>query len=331
MSDPLRVMVVTNMFPTEANPHFGIFVAREVNDVRQAGVEVSVEPIAGPRGELDYFFSRRRLSRAIARVRPDLLHVHFGYTQVPAAFLGLPYVVTLHGDDIQGESTGSGGITGKSRLGVMVTRILARRAARIIVLNEPMRRRLPPALQPRSVVLGGGVDDGHFSPGPKAEARRRLGLKDDDLVIAFVNSGRQPTKRLDLALATRDELVARGRPARLLVAEQVPADEIQWHYRAADALLMTSDLEGSPTCVKEALSCGTPVVSVAVGDVPDVVTTPEQGVIVERTPAALASGVETVVDRAPRERFSLLPSHLRASAVAGRLIDIYRSAIKIPH
>lgn len=331
MSDPLRVMVVTNMFPTEANPQFGIFVAREVSDVRRAGVDVSVEPVAGPRGELDYFFSRRRLSRAIARVHPSLLHVHFGYTQVSAALLGLPYVVTLHGDDIQGESTGRGGITLKSRLGVAVTKSLARRATRIIVLNEPMRQRLPPALQPRSVVLGGGVDDDHFSPAPKAEARHRLGLGDHELVLAFVNSGRQPTKRLDLAVATRDELIARGRPARLLVAEEVPAHEIRWHYRAADVLLMTSDLEGSPTCVKEALSCGTPVVSVAVGDVPEVVTTPERGIIVERMPAALASGVETVVDRAPRERISILPSHLRASTVADRLIGIYRSVLQRPH
>jgi glycosyltransferase involved in cell wall biosynthesis len=318
-------MVVTNMFPTEANPQSGIFVAREVSAVRRAGIEVCVEPIAGPRGELDYFFSRRRLSRAIALVRPNLLHVHFGYTQLAAAFLGLPYVVTLHGDDIQGETTGSGGITLKSRLGVVVTRTLARHAARIIVLNEPMRRRLPPALQSRSVVLGGGIDDEHFSPGLKAEARRRLGLADDELVIAFVHRGRQPTTRLDLAEATRDELIARGRRTTLLIAEQVPVDQIQWHYRAADALLMTSDLEGSPTCVKEALSCGTPVISVAVGDVPDVVTTPEQGLIVDRAPGALASGVETVVARAPRVRTSLLPAHLRASTVADRLIEIYRS------
>jgi glycosyltransferase involved in cell wall biosynthesis len=315
------------MYPSEQNPHSGIFVAREVGALRRAGVEIMVEPIAGARGELDYFRSRRRLSHAVRRDRPDLVHAHFGYSQVATAFLGLPSIVTLYGDDINGESTGRGGITLKSRIGVLVTRVLARKAARIIIQSEAMRQRLPAGLRARAIVLGSGVDDDHFSPAPKDQARQRLGLGRDGLVLAFVNSGRQPTKRLDLAEAAARELATRGKPATLLVAEQVPAEEIRWYYRAADALLMTSDLEGSPNCVKEALSCGTPVVSVAVGDVPDLLTTPAQGVIVERSAAALATGVETVVDRAPHDRISLLPSRLRASSVASRLIEIYRSVL----
>jgi glycosyltransferase involved in cell wall biosynthesis len=315
------------MYPSAANPYLGIFVAREVKALERAGVEILVEPIAGARGEWDYFGARKRIADSIRRFRPDLVHAHFGYSQVATAFLDLPFVVTLYGDDINGESTGAGSITLKSRLGIVLTISLGRKAKRIIVQSETMRRRLPPRLQTRSVVLGSGVDDEHFSPGLVSEARQRLGLAMSDLVLAFVNSGRQPTKRLDLAEATRDELVRRGRPARLLVAESVPAEEIQWYYRAADALLMTSDLEGSPNCVKEALSCGTPVVSVAVGDVPDLLALPERGVIVERSPQSLATGVETVVEGAPAERHSLLPTHLRASTVAQRLIEIYREVI----
>jgi teichuronic acid biosynthesis glycosyltransferase TuaC len=327
VSGKLRLLLVSNMYPSEENPHSGIFVAREAAALERAGVEVTVQPIAGHRGEGDYFRSRSRLARATRDFHPDLIHAHFGYSQVATAFLGVPFVITLYGDDINGESTGSGGITLKSRLGVLVTRTLALLAERIIVQSEPMLRRLPRRLVPRSIVLGSGVDDHHFSPAPKEEARQRLGLGQDELVLAFVNSGRQPTKRLDLAQATRDELVRRGRRARLLVAEQVPVEEIRWYYRAADALLMTSDLEGSPNCVKEALSCGTPVVSVPVGDVPDLLTTPVQGVIVDRSPDALATGVERVVDHAAGERSTLLPPHLRASVVANRLVEIYRSVI----
>jgi glycosyltransferase involved in cell wall biosynthesis len=315
------------MYPSEKRPRSGIFVAREVGALRRAGVEVMVEPIAGVRGELDYFRSRRRLSQTVRRDRPDLVHAHFGYSLVATAFLGLPCIVTLYGDDINGESTGSGGITMKSRIGILVTKGLARKAARIIVQSEAMRRRLPAGLRARSIVLGSGVDDDHFSPGPKDQARQRLGLGRDDLVLAFVNSGRQPTKRIDLAEAAATELASRGRPVKLLVAEQVPAEEIRWYYRAADVLLMTSDLEGSPNCVKEALSCGTPVVSVAVGDVPDLLTTPDRGVIVDRSAAALAAGVEATVNRAPGDRISLLPPHLRASTVASRLVEIYRSVL----
>jgi glycosyltransferase involved in cell wall biosynthesis len=107
----------------------------------------------------------------------------------------------------------------------------------------------------------------------------------------------------------------------------VPVEEIPWYYRAADVLLMTSDLEGSPNCVKEALSCGTPVVSVAVGDVPDLLTEAARGIIVERSPQALANGVETVAAGVPAQRHSLLPLPLRSSTVAERLINLYREVI----
>jgi glycosyltransferase involved in cell wall biosynthesis len=291
-------------------------------------MEVMVEPIAGHRGEWDYLASRRRIRAAVRRHRPDLIHAHFGYTQLATAFHGHPFVVTLYGDDVNGESNGIGGITLRSRAGVLVTQAFGRLACRIVVQSESMRRLMWPGLRSRCVVLGSGVDDDHFTPGPMEEARQRLGLQPDSLVIAFVNSGRQPTKRLDLAQATRDELARRGRTVELLVAEQIPADEIRWCYRAADVLLMTSDLEGSPNCVKEALSCGTPVVSVAVGDVPELLTTPERGTIASRTPAALAAGVERVVTCAPSVRHSLLPDHLRGSVVATRLVEIYRSVLR---
>lgn len=326
--DRLRLLLVTNMFPSEQRPHSGIFVAREAQALERAGVEVVVQSIAGSRGKMDYLRSRPRIREDIRRNQPRLIHAHYGYSQVAAAFQGLPYVVTLYGDDINGESDGRGGITLKSRAGVVVTQLLATCARRIIVQSEAMRRRLRPGLRSRAVVAGSGVDDLHFSPGSRAEARQRLGLSPEGLVLAFVNSGRQPTKRLDLAQAARDELIRRGRPATLLVAEQVPAEEIRWYYRAADALLMTSDLEGSPNCVKEALSCGTPVVSVAVGDVPDILTDPARGLIVRRTPEALANGVEQITGQGSREVHSLLPVHLRASTVAQRLVEIYRAVLR---
>jgi hypothetical protein len=70
------------------------------------------------------------------------------------------------------------------------------------------------------------------------------------------------------------------------------------------------------------------VVSVRVGDVPDLLTVPERGVLVDRSPAALADGVETIAGRAHEPRRSLLPDELRASTVAGRLIEIYRAVLR---
>ncbi len=322
----LRVLFVSNMYPSEANPQSGIFVARQAESLVRAGVDVIVEPIAGSRGEGDYFASRRRIRRQVREHRPHVIHAHYGYTQVAVAGMGVGFVVTLYGDDVNGESRGDGQITLKSRLGILATQTCGMMARRILLQSEAMRGRMWPMLQSRCVVLGSGVDDTLFAPGSMKEARTRLGIDLGQLVLGFVNSGGQKTKRLDLAEATRDELARRGENAHLLVSERVAATEMPWYYRAADVLLMTSDFEGSPNCVKEALSCGLPIVAVPVGDVPQIVTRPDQGRIVRREPPSLASAVQEIIASRPAARVSLLPESLRASSVANRLIDIYTTA-----
>jgi glycosyltransferase involved in cell wall biosynthesis len=319
----VKVLVVTNMYPTAARPYFGVQVARQVESLRREGVSIVLEAIAGDRGEADYFLARRRIARLVRTQQPDLIHCHFGYTPLAAAFLGRPYLVTLCGDDVNGESDGRGGITLKSRLGILVTQLFALAAARVIVKSAAMRNRLWPAARRKAELVPNGVDEELFHPLPRREARQRLGIGEHALVLAFVNSGGQATKRLDLAAATRDALVGRGRAAQLLVAERIPPAEMPWYYGAADCLLMTSDLEGSPNCVKEALACGVPVVSVPVGSVPELIDTPTRGRVVARDPAQLADAVDAVVRSQPPTRPSLLPDALRAASVAQRLLGIY--------
>jgi glycosyltransferase involved in cell wall biosynthesis len=52
-------------------------------------------------------------------------------------------------------------------------------------------------------------------------------------------------------------------------------------YCASDALLLTSNFEGMPMCVLEALACGLPVVSTDVGEVRRVVVNGYNGEIVD--------------------------------------------------
>lgn len=321
----MRLLVVTNMYPTPDRPYFGIFVERQVEALRRAGLDIALEVVSADRGEADYLLGRGRVRRAVRSFRPELIHCHYGYTPLAAAFAGQRYVVTLCGDDINGQSDGRGGITPKSRAGVLVTQLFALAARQVIVKSDAMRRRLWPAARRKAETLSNGVDLAMFAPGSRTEARRRLGLPADGLVLGFVNSIRQPTKRLDLAEAVRDSLVARGIPSRLLVAEAVPAAEMPWFYRAADCLLMTSEREGAPNCVKEALACGTPVVGVAVGDLPELLTEPAMGRLAGRDAGRLADAVLSL-GRSPDVRPGLLPERFGQPAVIERLLAIYDRA-----
>ena len=67
-------------------------------------------------------------------------------------------------------------------------------------------------------------------------------------------------------------------------------------YRASDVLLLTSNFEGMPMCVLEALGCGLPVVSTNVGEVKRVVKNEFSGEIVESvSPECISQAIGKVL------------------------------------
>jgi len=78
-----------------------------------------------------------------------------------------------------------------------------------------------------------------------------------------------------------------------------PREIASW-LRAADAFLMTSAYEGMPIAALEALACGVPVVSTAVGELPRLVLTGVTGALAERrTAEAVAAAIVRALDLDP--------------------------------
>ena len=321
-----RVLHVTNMFPTAQRPGFGIIVRRLVDALRETGVACRVEPISGARGSADYLLARPRIARAVREFRPDVVHVHFGYSAL-ATSGATARVVSFYGDDLNGESTGDGGITPRSRLGVQLSRLAARVCERSIAVSETLRQRLPAGdARARCTVIRDAVDARLFHPGDRGDARRRLGIPEGARLVLFPHSLEQRTKRVDLARAAVARLSSGGTPAELWVVNGRHPDEMPDHYRAADALIVTSDLEGGPSCVKEALACGLPVVSVPVGDTTVLEEAASICEIAPREPEALAAALARMMPRGDGARRSHLPAALELSRAIGRIRDVYEAA-----
>jgi glycosyltransferase involved in cell wall biosynthesis len=99
---------------------------------------------------------------------------------------------------------------------------------------------------------------------------------------------------------------------------------------AANVAVLTSMREGAPVVVKEALACLTPVVSVPVGDISDLVAGMPGCAIVPREPEALATAVGKALEagRDPRLRESMVAYGRRP--IAQRVLGVYRRVLAVP-
>jgi teichuronic acid biosynthesis glycosyltransferase TuaC len=324
----LRVLVATNMYPTEASPSYGAFVDDQVQSLRRAGASVEVVFIDGRRGPVIYALAPRRI-RGLARSgRFDLVHAHYGLTGWAAMFQDLPLVVSFVGDDLLGTPRLGGRLTVKSRISRRLGQAAARRAAAIICVSENLRQALwNPGDRARAQVIPLGVDTDAFAPGDRRAARLRLGVGVDERLVLFPNTPNEPRKRLDLAERAIARLNPQGLAVRLWVVAGVPHREMPDYFRAADCLLLTSDWEGSPLVVREALSADLPVVSVDAGDVKLWLERVPGCLVVARDPESIAVGLENVLRGTRRIDGTAIRPELAIDRVVARVADVYRAVL----
>lgn len=256
----MHILVVTNMWPTPADPSFGIFVAEQVAAVQALGVAVDVCVIEGRASRWNYLRAVGEIRRRLARDKYHLVHAHYVYSGLAAWLAGArrpdrPLVVTHHGVEVF------------RGLQSHLARWLTRHVDRSLVISRAMAGRL--GLGEESVVPC-GLDLRLFVPGDRLAACRTLGLDPGVRWIAWVGADR-PEKRLALARAAVGKLRTTVPSAQLLVVTGQPHESIPAYLQACDCLLVTSTFEGGPLVVKEALACGRPAVSTDVGDVRQVV------------------------------------------------------------
>lgn len=94
---------------------------------------------------------------------------------------------------------------------------------------------------------------------------------------------------LGSAQSVRDHIAATGLGEKVLLIGKVP--EARELIAAADVFLLTSDFEGTPNVVLEAMAAGVPCLATAVDGVKDVIEHEVTGLLADRDAAALAQGL----------------------------------------
>ncbi|MCK6544576.1 glycosyltransferase [Myxococcota bacterium] len=236
------------------------------------------------------------------------------------------------------------------------SRRLALRAAervtsRVFAVSEASRRDLAAlaGISPSRIeVIANGVDTEHFSP--RREPRSRE-------AFVFGTLGRlEPIKNHALLVDAFAELVARGHGVELWiggtgsrraslearVAEHGIDDRVRFaghvhdtarFLRELDAFVLTSDGEGHPNALLEALACGLPAIATSVGGVHEVLDGGRAGILVPPGARGPLVGAMTTL-AASRELQRTLGERARARVVDGygleRMLDAYEALYRDP-
>jgi glycosyltransferase involved in cell wall biosynthesis/O-antigen/teichoic acid export membrane protein len=323
--DGLRLVMVIAGKP---DGHEFPFARRQASVLRQRfGAEVELFFLQDRMSPSRLWKARRALKRLLHAYRPDLVMVHYG--TVTALFTVLsssvPVVITFHGSDLN--ATPSDGRV-RDFLGRLFSQIAAFFAAGIICVSESLRSRLWWRRE-EVHVLPMGVDLGLFKPMDCAECRTAMGWREDERIVLF-NNNNPGVKRIDIARAAIERVQASGIRARLVALEgAIPPERMPVLMNAADALLLCSDREGSPTMVKEAMACGLPVVTSDVGDVRERLRGVAPGAVVGQDAESLATALIGVLRNGSRSngRELAVINGVDAESLDARTFAMLRSLI----
>jgi glycosyltransferase involved in cell wall biosynthesis len=306
------------------------------------------------------------LLRIIQRERPHIIHTHAAKAgtlgRLAGSVAGLearrrPILIhTFHGHSLTGYFS--------PRTAAVYRRIersLAARTDALIAVSGEVRDELVElgvADADRFEVVPLGFDLEPFAVGGDERARRRhqfraqLGIPADDQVVTLI-ARLVPIKRVDRFLRVARSLAAEREGVHFLVVGdgelrpslQASPDAAALHGRvtwagfrrdipdvcfASDAVVLTSDNEGTPVSLIEAQAAGTPVVARRVGGVDSVVRDGISGFVVEpgdergmATAVARALDDGAVIERAQTARAEVSRA-FSLEALAERVDELYR-------
>lgn len=246
----MKVLIVAN----HNKGYFVPFIIEQVNALKQFGIEFDFFGVHG-KGIRGYLSNLPALKTKIREFRPDLIHAHYGLSGLLANLQRMvPVVTTYHGSDIHSEGRN-----------LLFSRLAIWLSAYNVFVTEALQKQAG-CHGRNQCVIPCGVDTTAIYPIDRAEARKLLGWNADGKYVLFAGAFDNEVKNGSLAKAA----TALIPDAQLIEMRGFNREQVNQVMNAANCLLMTSHREGSPQVVKEALTCGTPIVSVNVGDVANI-------------------------------------------------------------
>lgn len=329
-------------------------------DMSYIAREMGIEPVIVPSmrralNPLNDLWTLGALMRLMREWRPQVVHTHTakaGFVgRLAARLTGVPLIVhTFHGHVFHGYF---GPI--RTRTFIRLERASARLSDVILTISDRLRDELidyqiAPPERIRVLPLGLPLDNLRELGAFRGALRDELGFSTAHHLIGII--GRLvPIKNHELFLTAAARVIRVDPQARFVIvgdgerraalealAESMGLAEVVrfagWRsdlrpvYADLDAVVISSDNEGTPVSIIEAMAAGVPVVSTAVGGVPDLLSEGELGRLVHPgDPGGLAAAILEALQEGRGDRTARAQAHARAHYGAERLVrdvrDLY--------
>jgi len=334
----MKILILTNMYPTPKYPFYGIFVKEQVESLRKEGIFVDVFFINGRDNRLNYFFAVPCLVKKLRFGHYDIVHTHHTYCIYPfwiaKSILGLkiPLILTFHeAEALKSPELVPKDIDAVSRLvySKRIKKWAVQRADFLISVCKDLIEVLN--FKRKSTVKPPGVDLELFKPLNKFECRRKLNLAKDKKIIFFPADIKNPKRRTQkgfdilqtaFAILRRDNIL-------LVTGGSISHQDMPLYVNASDVIVQTSNFEASPMVIKEAMACNVPIVSTDVGDTKEIIGNTEGCFVCEREPEDIAQKIGLALDYGKRTvgRKRVEELGLEIQQIAKNIIKIYKECL----
>lgn len=324
-------------------------------DAKLAGLSILLIPFY-------LFFGVLTVLRVCKAHKIDVLHVNWVLPNGPIAYivsklLKIPYVLSLHGSDIF--------VTRKNFVFTKIGSVIISKASSITACSSELKdAAISLGAGDKVVLLPWGADPNKFSPTSYSIDLRKkyLGDKEGSLVLAV---GRLVYKKgFDVLLSAWKNVINDFPDTKLLIGGEGPlkpqlesqakelgidssvifTGRIDWrdmpsYLASADIFVLPSvkdkfgNMDGLPTVLLEAMSCGTTCVASDIGGVSLVIKNWENGVLVhEKLSEELAQVLRKLIDdKQLRSRLSLdarnsIETSFSWEIVSRKIINLFRTS-----
>jgi glycosyltransferase involved in cell wall biosynthesis len=306
-------------------------------------------------GRLMYAGSVSLVRKLHQKMSFDCIDAHYVYPDGYAAVLlgqklDIPVIVSARGTDIS--------LFPSFRAIRPMIRWTLQHAAGVVGVCEALKDAMIElgAEGAKACAIGNGIDLERFGPVNRGEARRRLEMPEDAEIIVSVGNliplkgfqflipavaqiaPRHPSLRLYIIGEgeSREELEAlareKGVAERVFFVGRKPNEELKFWYSAANVSCLASVREGWANVLLESLASGTPAVATRVWGTPEVISSPEKGVLVEPNTASIAAGLEQALGRTwDREMLAKSARQRTWDVVAKEVEDFLASRVSAFH